>query len=105
MKEKKSRIQKRAETKKLIIIALILMIITIPFTVYTANLYVQKAQLQEKRDLLLEQIEAAELQQELYEDEIAKIGTPRHYEYLARKLLGYIYEGETVIVRTNEKGE
>ncbi len=105
MKEKKSRIQKRAETKKLIIISLILMIITIPFIVYTSNLSMQKAQLEQKRDLLIEQIEAAQLQQELYEDEIAKIGTPKHYEYLARKLLGYIYEGETVIVRTGEKGE
>ncbi len=104
MKEKKSRIQKRAETKKLIIIALILMMITIPFTVYTANLYVQKAQLEEKRDLLTEQIEAANLQKELYEDEISKIGTPQHYEYLARKLLGYIYEGETVIVHKTDKG-
>ncbi len=102
MKEKKSRRQKRAETKKLVIIALALMIITIPFMVYTSNLYMQKAQLEEKKELLLEQLEAARLQQELYEDEISKIGTPRHYEYLARKLLGYIYEGETIIVRTDE---
>jgi len=102
MKEKKSRRQKRAETKKMVIIALVLMIITIPFIVYTSNLYMQKAQLEEKKELLLEQIKAAQLQQELYEDEISKIGTPKHYEYLARKLLGYIYEGETVIVRTDE---
>ena len=98
MAEKKSRKQKRAETKKMVIIALILMIITIPFMVYTANLYMQRSELQAKKDLLMENISQAQLQQELFEDEISKIGTPKHYEYLARKLLGYIYEGETVMV-------
>ncbi|MBR6800955.1 MAG: septum formation initiator family protein [Eubacteriaceae bacterium] len=104
MSEKKSRKQKRAENNKLLVISIILIFLTIPFMVYTANVYMQRSELQAKRDLLIEQIEAARLQQELYEDEISKIGSPKHYEYLARKLLGYIYEGETVMVITDKNG-
>ncbi|MBE6038529.1 MAG: hypothetical protein E7218_04920 [Anaerofustis stercorihominis] len=95
---KKSRKQKRADMNKAMIISVILIIILIPALVLSVNSYMRKADLEDKIELLHQQIEQANLQKALYEEEISKIGTPQHYEYLARKLLGYIYEGETVLI-------
>ncbi|MCL1913597.1 MAG: hypothetical protein FWG10_06940 [Eubacteriaceae bacterium] len=88
---------RRKKGSKLFIYAMIVFLL-VPFIYNSTVFSTKKKELIEKKAILEEKLEEEVSLTALYQDEISKFGSPEHYEYLARKYLGYIYPDETVIV-------
>ncbi len=88
-----------------IYLKIILIIITVPFLFNAANFYYQKTKLEARKKELIAMINEEEEKKQLYLEELAKVGTPEYYEYLARKYLGYIYPDEKVMIIVDQQNK
>lgn len=82
-------------------IKVVFLLITAIFIFNTARFFYKKAQLDARRRELTALIEEEEGKEQLYMEELSKVGTKEYYEYLARKQLGFIYPDEKVMIITD----
>lgn len=102
MEQKKSRKEKRRAVNKRFVTLLAAIFLLTTFVVYSVHFALQTSEMKDQIAELSAKIEEQKRLKLSNEEELARIDTPQYYEYLARKLLGYIYEGETVMVVSDE---
>ncbi len=96
-----ARKNKKNKTKIPVAIKIVFWIIVAMFLFNTGQFIYKKITLDSRRKELTSLIEEEERKKQLYLEQLNKVGTKEYYEYLARKQLGFIYPGETVMIVTD----
>ena len=92
--------KKKKQSKFVLHIAAVL--ICVPFIYNIISSFAKIQRLQNTKADLEQKIAEQNAMELQYTEELGRIGTPKYYEYLARKYFGYIYPDEKVMIEVPE---
>ena len=92
--------KKKKQSKFILYIAAVL--ICAPFIYNIVSSFIKIQRLQNTKAELEQKIIEQKIIELQYTEELDRIGTPKYYEYLARKYFGYIYPDEKVMIEVPE---
>ena len=93
---------KKKKKQNKLLLYIIIALVCVPFVYNFFSSFVKIQKLQKTKSQLEQKIEQQKALELQYQEELDRIGTPKYYEYLARKYFGYIYPDEKLMIEENE---